>query len=59
MKITSPTLITLNGDTIILIPDDRKFPYVKIKVDYIICSHNTWKENKYTILKNCVKSFQR
>ena len=52
MKITAAFLQELNGHKILMMPEDSEFPFIKIKLDYIFCSHNTWQKQKYKILKN-------
>ena len=52
LKIKAPFLLTLDDKNIIMMPDGCKFPYIKIKADIIIISHKSWKDEKYTILKN-------
>jgi hypothetical protein len=37
-----------------MMPEGSTFPFRKIKLDYIVCSHKTWKDNKFDILKNCL-----
>jgi hypothetical protein len=54
LKIRAPELQSINDKTLVIIPDGSKFPFAKIRLDFIFCSHKTWIENKYIILKNCL-----
>lgn len=46
-------LITLNGKTVLIFPDDCKYPYGNgIHIDIVICTHKCWEANKYHIIHN-------
>lgn len=52
MHITAPYLQTFDKKLVLMMPEGSKFPFRKIKLDYVICSHTTWKDQKYEIKKH-------
>jgi hypothetical protein len=41
----------LDEKRILMMPKDSEFPFEKIHLDIIFCSHKTWKTNKDIIVK--------
>ena len=54
MNINAPFLQKLDGKSIVMMPENFKFPFNKIKVDFIFCSHKTWNQNKEDIIRKTI-----